>query len=86
MDSFLLISQYFKGWDSDEASESETLLQLQYLWIRGGKMVNNQDKYILVQILKKSKLMQKSIMNNVSTFQMKDLSLNLGKPTSLSQH
>lgn len=50
MDSFLLISQYFKGWDSDEASESETLLQLQYLWIRGGKMVKNQDKYILVQI------------------------------------
>ena len=50
----------------------------------GEKKVNNQDKYILVQIFKKSKLMQKSIMNNVSKFQMKDLSPHLGQPTSLS--
>lgn len=80
----MLTCQYFKGWDSDEASESEILPQLQYLWLRGEKKVNNQDKYILVQIFKKSKLMQKSIMNNVSKFQMKDLSPHLGQPTSLS--
>ena len=50
----------------------------------GNKKVNNQDKYILVQIFKKSKLRQKFIMNNVSKFQMKDLSLHLGKHTSFS--
>ena len=48
------------------------------------KKVNDQDKYILVQIFKKPKLMQKSMMNNVSKFEMNDLSLHLDRPTPLS--